>query len=394
MASESSVGCVFLDGHGCGGQPTGRSFVESVLVYPGYKGEAKRAPQTVYADILSYGDDAMSSRREISTPGSPPPYLAAAEAALRHYGLGSARLQFIAHNAGVVYRVEAPGQARALLLKLHVRVGAGQNAAAAQLEAGMQWLAGIAQATGIRVQAPVPAPGGPFVATVLCEQIPIHCTLQHWLDGELPHGPFTEDQMRNIGRMLARLHRYSRQSDIALDGADRYGAETLSEHLRILRQALDRTVFPPAAEGLAGSAVQKVQTIMGQLGETRDVWGAVHGDLHYDNILLAGGDVCPIDFSALRAAHYLYDLGVTLYHTFHQGSAVRQAFLAGYQELVPLPHAHRRYLDAFVVCAALHNLSWNATLPEQAASALFRKNLQQFVFTFCRGVVDEVSFLA
>src|SRR3712207_4869239 len=62
-------------------------------------------------------------------------YLALAEAALEHYGLGSTTATFIQHNAGIVFRVVVPRMGRAYLLKLHARIGGGANPTAEQLEA-------------------------------------------------------------------------------------------------------------------------------------------------------------------------------------------------------------------------------------------------------------------
>lgn len=45
----------------------------------------------------------------------------------------------------------------------------------------------------------------------------------------------------------------------------------------------------------------------------------MHGDLHYDNLLLHNAAVYPIDFTGLRLAHYLYDIGVTIYPTYIRG---------------------------------------------------------------------------
>jgi hypothetical protein len=48
---------------------------------------------------------------------------------------------------------------------------------------------------------------------------------------------------------------------------------------------------------------------------------------------------------------------------------------------------------AFVAYAAIDNLAWNSTLPEQVASALFRRNLQQLVELFCTYVAERRTFL-
>jgi Ser/Thr protein kinase RdoA (MazF antagonist) len=119
----------------------------------------------------------------------------------------------------------------------------------------------------------------------------------------------------------------------------------------------------------------------------------VHGDVHYDNLLLDGDDVRLIDFTGLRLAHYLYDIGVTLFHTDYQGPNIRRAFLEGYQHIRPLPESDLRAIEAFITYAAIDNIAWNSTIPEQVASALFQHNLKQLVEQFCTLVAEGRPFL-
>ena len=60
-----------------------------------------------------------------------------AAAALQSYPIVPTTTQFIQHNAGIVFRVEAQDQ-HAYVLKLHKRVGMGDDPSAAQLEAGLE----------------------------------------------------------------------------------------------------------------------------------------------------------------------------------------------------------------------------------------------------------------
>jgi hypothetical protein len=65
----------------------------------------------------------------------------------------------------------------------------------------------------------------------------------------------------------------------------------------------------------------------------------------------------------------------------------------GYQHIRALPEGDLRAIEAFVAYAAIDNLVWNSTIPEQAASALFRRNLQQLVEQFCTPVAEHRPFL-
>ena len=323
------------------------------------------------------------------------PYLDLAEQALQHYALGATQLTFIQHNAGLVFRVEAPAMGRPYLLKLHQRVGAGTNPSAAQLEVGLGWLASVGRETNLIVQTPVANTAGHFVSQLrMGDATPICCTVQHWLEGTLPNGDFSASQARQIGAVLATLHAHSQQHPLAQGlPALHHDASALREHVHTLRVALDHDILPPESFDVIVAAHQQIATLMATLGTAPAMWGAVHGDLHYDNILLHGAEIRPIDFTGLRLAHYFYDIGVSIYHIYHQGPGIRRTLIEGYQHIRALPEADLRAVEAFVAYAAIDNLAWNSTIPEQAASALFRRNLQQLVERFCSNVAEGRPFL-
>jgi Ser/Thr protein kinase RdoA (MazF antagonist) len=322
-------------------------------------------------------------------------YIELAEQALQHYALGTTQLTFIQHNAGIVFRIEALAIGRPYLLKLHNRIGGGTNPSAAQLEAGLGWLAKVGRETDLIVQMPVANTSGHFVSQVrTSDSTPISCTVQQWVEGELPNGDFSVTQALQIGAMMAKLHAHSQQHPLAQGlPAMRHDAGALAENVRTLRLTVDQPLLPAMSFAIIAAAQQQITTLMANLGTTPEVWGPVHGDMHYDNLLLYDGEVRPIDFTGLRLAHYLYDIGVTLYHIFHQGPNLRRAFIEGYQHIRALTEGDLRAIEAFIAYAAIDNLAWNSTIPDQAASALFRRNLQQLVEQFCTPVADHRPFL-
>ena len=323
------------------------------------------------------------------------PYTELAEQALQHYALGATQLTFIQHNAGVVFRVEAPALGRTYLLKLHARIGEGSDPTADQLETGLGWLASVGRETDLVIQTPVANIAGHFVSQVQTnDATPICCTVQHWVEGQLPKGDFSASQAMQIGVVMAKLHAHSQQHPLDQGlPATRHDAVALAEHVRTLRSALSEALLPSPAFAVIVAAQQQITTLMTKLGTAPDVWGPVHGDLHYDNLLLYDDEVRPIDFTGLRLAHYLYDIGVTIYHTYHQGPDIRRAFLEGYQQIRPLPEVDLRVMKAFVIYAAIDGIAWNSTIPEQVTSALFQRNLQQLVEQFCTPVAESRPFL-
>jgi Ser/Thr protein kinase RdoA (MazF antagonist) len=323
-------------------------------------------------------------------------YFPLAEAALQQYSLGTGTLTFIQHNAGIVFRVTAETTGHQYLLKLHKRVGAGDDPSAAQLEPGLHWLAALSQASDVVVQVPIPTIQGQFVGQikVASDISSINCTLQEWLDGSLLNRDFTLDEAQKLGKLMAKLHNFSRTYPLMdASAAMRHDRHALENDIDLLRTTLDTTILSHHDFDIIVTAKQRITEYMTQLGSNSDVWGPVHGDLHYENLLIYNDEIRPIDFTGLRLAHYLFDIAVTLYHSFYQGVPLREAYLSGYQQIGSLPSAYQQYVEAFIAYAAIDNLAWNSTIPEQVKSALFQLNLQNLVKAYCTPVAQGKPFL-
>lgn len=322
-------------------------------------------------------------------------YRALAEQAIRHYPLGPTTLTFVQHNAGVVYRVLARERGQVYLLKLYDRIGAGANPPAEQIEAGLRWLAALARDTALVVQTPVMASTSQFVTQVaLDDSVPINCTVQQWVEGEPLNGHFTAGQMRRVGALMATLHQHSQRNPLPQDApALRHDDVALERNVAILRATLDATVLSSRECAVLVAARERIVALMAHLGTDPVVWGPVHGDLHHGNLLFDHGVIHPIDFGLLRLAHYAYDMGVTLYHIFYQAPTIRRAFFEGYRSIRPLPEAYSRYVEAFVTYAAIDNIAWNSTNPDQVASTLFRRNVRQLIAAFCAHLAADRPFL-
>jgi Ser/Thr protein kinase RdoA (MazF antagonist) len=87
------------------------------------------------------------------------------------------------------------------------------------------------------------------------------------------------------------------------------------------------------------------------LGAGDGVFGLIHGDFTFDNVLFFRRDVRVIDFDDYRFGYFLYDLATLLdriewrddYHI------LRTALLDGYGERRDLPPEHRPLLELFLL---------------------------------------------
>lgn len=324
------------------------------------------------------------------------PYLPLVEAALENYSLGRVNIAFIQHNAGIVLHVTSQETGNQYLLKIHQRVGTGEDPSPEQLEPGLHWLSALAQATDIVVQTPIATNTGSFVGQIKLPSMvqPVSCTLQQWVDGHLPNGDFTEQHAFEIGKMMAKIHAFGSTYPLADNiSAIRQDTQALHSSINCLRRLLPLSLLSDHDFDILVAAEQRIAEYLDELGTHSSVWGPIHGDVHYDNVLIHQQEIRPIDFTGLRLANYVYDIGVTMYHIFYQGSHLRQMFFAGYQQIYHLPRKYEQFVEACIAYAAIDNIAWNSAIPEQQTAPLFQRNLWDLINNYCRMVAQGQRFL-
>lgn len=321
-------------------------------------------------------------------------YLRLAQACLLHYPAANGPVTFIAHNAGVVYRVES-AQGDKFMLKIAQATGESSwDTSAECVNSVFLWLDAIARETPLTVQQPVANARGEFMTAVEFDDLskPFYCSLQRWLDGEHPHDPSPE-QAYQIGAMMAQLHTHGSQWIADKNPpAWTYDEGWLLENLAVFAGVRKLDIISDADWRTVETAVGRIQHRMLAPGTSPQVRGPIHSDIHHGNLLIVDGQMCPIDFGGMIRGHYLLDLGLTLYHFMYLSAETRQALVAGYQAHREIINLAEMDFEAFLCAAALANLAFNVDLPDQRTSRLFIRNVREFSGVYCRHLVDKVPF--
>jgi Ser/Thr protein kinase RdoA (MazF antagonist) len=124
------------------------------------------------------------------------------------------------------------------------------------------------------------------------------------------------------------------------------------------RLSRERLMFFEAARQRARRAARR-------LGRSRNVYGLIHADLGYANHLFHDGRAGAIDFEACGYGWFLHDLAeplVFVQHVKHYPS-FRDAILAGYRRVRPLPPDVAAHLDDFIDFSALTSIGYIAGEP-------------------------------
>jgi Ser/Thr protein kinase RdoA (MazF antagonist) len=321
-------------------------------------------------------------------------YLDCAKVALADYDLGAISIHFVQHNAGIVYRLEEINGDARFLLKIHESAGDGFVDTPAQLAAQMAWLQALTEDGRIIVQSPIANRQGEFVTQVQLaglDRLASIC-VQRWITAQHMDN-WDEAHARAVGVLLASLHSISEEwpgSENKEFGSyeDRYLVEAVDS----LAVTVDLGLISTEQYDLIRRAGERILAMLAYTERSKATFGLIHGDLHQGNVLFDGMKALALDYGTFRS-FFLYDLGVSLYHTTFDTVAIRNALVAGYDSVRPLSKAKHASLEAFMIMAALFNLAFQTTLKEHRLSPINRRNMRQFVEKFCQPFLTEEPFL-
>ena len=227
--------------------------------------------------------------------------------ALSRYGLSEAQPVLLDDSTNIVFRILPLGPQRhtggdeattadhaGFVLRIHAL---GQHSTRA-IHEELQWLLAIRRETALIVPAPVPARDGSLIQEIPApgEPTPRQCVLFHWVPGDFRNDTLTPNDMQCVGAFMAQLHCHADQFIASQTPPPTRRALFCDMHTWM--DAPGKAAAHFSAEELAvfAAAAQRVHTTVQELGESQDVFGFIHADLHQGNYLFHGTTVGAIDF--------------------------------------------------------------------------------------------------
>lgn len=312
-----------------------------------------------------------------------------AEAALRAYALAEPPVSFLGHHDTLTFHVVDGLTQTPFLLRFHSPATVALRSARQHpdmIRSELQWLEALTQETSLLVPRPVRTRAGELLTTQAFEQGTVVCSLLHWTLGDpFPQAPSSQ-QAAQLGQLLATLHIQARawsppQSFVR----PRYDLAFYARQMEGCAQVVQEGLLPQTAWTLLQQTLEQVFT---ELSANPLPLFVIHADLHRGNLLVAGAQVCPIDFAFCGWGSPLFDVGTVLLGI---PPSLRAITLQAYQEHIPLSADASRLLDAFSLLSRMG--AYLFLLAESAERAWLRERLPRFVAQECQRFLQRESVL-
>jgi len=345
-------------------------------------------PATQIALTLKYADDpaarthpSMRPYEQLSVLGQARRLRRLAADALRSYGLKNPTFRLIQNWQNATFRVDVPSQRKAVtqsapfvpgryLLRLH----RPNDRSLAHIESELAWLAAIDEQTQVTAPVPLRTRDGhaayqadnadyPELGTTTGRRT---CSLLRWVPGRIIKAPHRRhEHMRRMGITIARLHNHTANWQPP-QPIDRPPWDLAAIMGRNNSTGIDPAVWdelPDDEHDLHATVETRLAHAMKAIGQSRETFGLIHGDLHFNNVLFVADQARPIDFDDAGESHYLLDLAVTI-AGFDPPTGPRpwlDALLAGYRSQRPIDDDVLQHLDVFLAARASTLLLWCRT---------------------------------
>lgn len=244
------------------------------------------------------------------------------------YGLGECELESINHEYNSTFKVTVANGERFAL-----RINVNSQRTLANLKAEIFWVEQLATEPNINVPKPVKNSSGEYISKAWHSMLErdLFAVLFTWLEGEELGDEPTEEMMRATGRAMAHMHMASRDTKLAQDAQLPIVDDMFWGYGDAISPSDQLTTDDKATLARAIEVIE--QTTKEMYARTKPQ--LIHADIHPWNVMWHEGDVAVFDFDDCVIGLPAQDIAVTLY--YNDTEEQDAAFLAGYQQVSPLP---------------------------------------------------------
>lgn len=247
---------------------------------------------------------------------------------------------------------------REFVLRFH----APSRSQAGRILTEWHWLQSLSR-SGFRVPQPQSTRVGESIVFVNHVTGPRAVTLLSWMPGRIEPQQRSTELLRRLGRFMAGLHEHAvqfmhsgwnpRLQPNRWDHAGLFGSTAAMVAGWKLLDEPRRQLFD--------QVTRHFKAVTEQLGQGPDVFGLIHADLHFGNVVLSKDhEIQAIDFDDCGLGYWIYDLAVTL-ETLEDRpdyAWLRTSLLSGYREVRSLSRDHEHLLEAMIAARRILLTLW------------------------------------
>jgi Ser/Thr protein kinase RdoA (MazF antagonist) len=270
-----------------------------------------------------------------------------------------ARLTLLNISENATYRVDDPGAAEPLILRVH-RTGYHTRDA---VRSELAWMKALKEEAGVQTPQAIPCRDGELIRSVATPALGEErfVVMFAFIEGREPDAGDLTEPFQRLGSIAARMHRHAR-------GWQRppYFERLVWDFERSVgrngnwgdwRAALARDAGRIAALEEMSALIEER---LAHFGQGPDRFGLIHADLRLANLLVTEDDTRVIDFDDAGFGWFLYDLATAVSFMEERADLDRllRAWVQGYRTEAPLSAEEEAEIPTFLMLRRLASVAW------------------------------------
>jgi Ser/Thr protein kinase RdoA (MazF antagonist) len=292
-----------------------------------------------------------------------------AEAVLTDYGIRDASLRQLTEASNIIFRVSTEREGTYVLRMTAPKSCHGAD----EIRSEVAWLHALARDTDLGIPEPIARLDGDYVTLAPAPGAadPVCCALYRWVPGRMLDHRLTEENVRRLGSLMARLHEHAagftppegfriRRYDSVFPYSDASFPHV--EPIVLFNDGADSPLSEPQRrvfQRVFNLVADDVRSLSAETSEIR----VIHNDLHVWNVKVDGDRLYALDFEDMMWGHPMQDVATTLYYFRWRDTyeAFRNAFQRGYTAVLPWPERHDGQLETLIMGRMLLLANYVAT---------------------------------
>jgi Ser/Thr protein kinase RdoA (MazF antagonist) len=280
--------------------------------------------------------------------------------AVLYWGVSpDARLTLLNLSENATYRVDDPGAAEPLILRVH-RTGYHTRDA---VRTELAWMKALKEDAGVETPQAIPARDGELIRSVATPELDEErfVVMFAFIKGREPNADDLTEPFKRLGAIAARMHRHARgwQRPPYFERLiwDFEGSVGRNGNWGDWREGV---ALDPERIAVLEKMSALIEHRLARFGQDPDRFGLIHADLRLANLLVTEDDTRVIDFDDAGLGWFLYDVATAVSFMEERSDLddLLRAWVQGYRTEAPLSAEEEAEIPTFLMLRRLAIVAW------------------------------------